>query len=233
MGRSGQPAKRARHAGRRAGVAGGTSVGVGVSAADAEVAAAGGAGKRGAGGHLSGPGRTGGPARVCPPRPLGHQAGRLPADSPAPGRDGTGRRQPPALARVVVRLAPPDAARHLDRRGPLAVRPAKGVRRPRAGNLHDRPGGMGPFLGPAADQAATAQPVRRADAQALAERGPAAGRGAAFRRPAAAVLALLVHEAQRRVEARLREHIRPQIAAALDAVGLVPQNLPNASPAKN
>jgi hypothetical protein len=39
-------------------------------------------------------------------------------------------------------------------------------------------------------------------------------------------LALLVHEAQRRVEARLREHIRPQIAAALDAVGLVPQNLP-------
>ncbi len=39
-------------------------------------------------------------------------------------------------------------------------------------------------------------------------------------------LALLVHEAQRRVEARLREQIRPHIAAALDAVGLVPQNLP-------
>ena len=39
-------------------------------------------------------------------------------------------------------------------------------------------------------------------------------------------LALLVHEAQGRVEARLRKHIRPQIAAALDAVGLVPQNLP-------
>jgi hypothetical protein len=39
-------------------------------------------------------------------------------------------------------------------------------------------------------------------------------------------LALLVHEAQRRVEARLREQIGPHIAAALDAVGLVPQNLP-------
>ena len=39
-------------------------------------------------------------------------------------------------------------------------------------------------------------------------------------------LALLVHQSQRRVEARLREQIRPQIAAALDAVGLAPQNLP-------
>jgi hypothetical protein len=41
-----------------------------------------------------------------------------------------------------------------------------------------------------------------------------------------AQLARLIHEAQERVEARLREQIRPQIAAALDKVGLVAQNLP-------
>ncbi len=39
-------------------------------------------------------------------------------------------------------------------------------------------------------------------------------------------LALLIHQAQRRVEARLRQQLRPHIAAALDAVGLVAQNLP-------
>ncbi len=39
-------------------------------------------------------------------------------------------------------------------------------------------------------------------------------------------LALLVHEAQERVEARLREQLRPQIAAALDGVGLTARNLP-------
>jgi len=37
---------------------------------------------------------------------------------------------------------------------------------------------------------------------------------------------LLLGEAQRRVESRLRRHLRPQIDAALDAVGLIAQNLP-------
>ena len=39
-------------------------------------------------------------------------------------------------------------------------------------------------------------------------------------------LALLIHSAQQRVEARLREQIRPQIAAVLDKVKLTPHNLP-------
>ncbi len=39
-------------------------------------------------------------------------------------------------------------------------------------------------------------------------------------------LALLIRNAQQRVEARLRERIRPQLAAVLDRVGFVPQNLP-------
>lgn len=39
-------------------------------------------------------------------------------------------------------------------------------------------------------------------------------------------LALLIGEAMKRVEARLRQELRPQIIAALDAVGLVGQNLP-------
>ena len=39
-------------------------------------------------------------------------------------------------------------------------------------------------------------------------------------------LALLVHDAIDRVEARLRQRLRPKIAAALDEVGLMPQNLP-------
>ena len=76
-----------------------------------------------------------------------------------------------AVARVVVCLGEPDAARHMDRRGPLAVRPAKGVPGPRAGDLHGRPGGMGPVVGTPPDQAATPPSARRADAEALAERG--------------------------------------------------------------
>ena len=39
-------------------------------------------------------------------------------------------------------------------------------------------------------------------------------------------LALLLHDAIVRVESRLREQLRPKIAAALDEVGLCPQNLP-------
>ncbi len=39
-------------------------------------------------------------------------------------------------------------------------------------------------------------------------------------------LAVLVHEASRRVEARLRQRLRPQVAEALDEVGLTSQNLP-------
>ena len=39
-------------------------------------------------------------------------------------------------------------------------------------------------------------------------------------------LAVLIHESQQRVEARLRQRLRPQITAALDEVGLVAQNLP-------
>ena len=39
-------------------------------------------------------------------------------------------------------------------------------------------------------------------------------------------LAVLVHDAIDRVESRLRQELRPKIAAALDEVGLTPQNLP-------
>jgi len=39
-------------------------------------------------------------------------------------------------------------------------------------------------------------------------------------------LAALIHDAQERVETRLRERLRPQLTAVLDQVGLVPQNLP-------
>jgi hypothetical protein len=39
-------------------------------------------------------------------------------------------------------------------------------------------------------------------------------------------LALLIDEATRRVETRLRERLRPQISEVLDTVGLTPQNLP-------
>jgi hypothetical protein len=39
-------------------------------------------------------------------------------------------------------------------------------------------------------------------------------------------LALLVRDATERIETRLRERLRPRIAAALDEVGLTPQNLP-------
>ena len=39
-------------------------------------------------------------------------------------------------------------------------------------------------------------------------------------------LTRLIHEALQRVETRLREQLRPQIATVLDEVGLVPQNLP-------
>lgn len=39
-------------------------------------------------------------------------------------------------------------------------------------------------------------------------------------------LALLVHDAIVRVESRLRQKLRPKIAAALDEVGLIAGNLP-------
>ncbi len=44
--------------------------------------------------------------------------------------------------------------------------------------------------------------------------------------PQRAQLALLIQEAQRRVESRLRDQLRPQIAAALDTVGLTSRSLP-------
>ena len=114
------------------------------------LAAAGLAGQRGASGHLSGPGRAVCAARVRRPPPLGHQDGRLPLDSPASGGAGTGRRRGSTVAESLFALVEPDAARHLDRRSPAAVRPAEGVRGPRAGDLHGRPGGMGLVVGHAA-----------------------------------------------------------------------------------
>ena len=90
---SGRLADGARIARRRARAARRASFRDEVSPADAQVAAAGVAGQRGAGGHLSGAGRAVCAAGVRRPRSLGHQDGRLPADSPAPGRAGTRRRR--------------------------------------------------------------------------------------------------------------------------------------------
>ena len=157
-----------------------------VPRADAQVAAAGVAGQRGAGGDLSRAGRALCAAGVRRPRAIGHQDGHRSPDSPAPGGAGNRRAEPATVAGVAVRPGEPDAARHLDGRGAAALRLAEGVRRPRARDLHGRSGGMGLVVGTAAHQAASAEPARRADAEAPAQRGAATGGGADFRRPAPA-----------------------------------------------
>ncbi len=85
-----------------------------------------------------------------------------------------------SLATASLGPGGPDNPRDLDARGPPALRSAKGVRGPRAGSLCDRSGGMAIVVGAPADQAATAQPARRADAEAPPQRVAAARRGAAL-----------------------------------------------------
>ena len=170
-------------------------------------------------------------ARCAPPELAARAEAAVKADvhrlaAPAPGGPGAGASAGAALGGIALGLGAADAARHLDRRGPAALRPAKGLRGPRAGRVHGGRGGMGVVAGPAADEAPPARPARRADAEAPAERRAAVGRGADFRAPAAAARPA----APRRDRARSRrgsgEQLRPRIVAALDDVGLLPQNLP-------
>ena len=83
-------------------------------------------------------------------------------------------RRAAALARGPAGLGPPDAAGIVDGRGAAALRPAKGLRRSGADDLHGRRHAVGLVAGAAADPPRVAQPA------------PGARRAAPPQRPAAA-----------------------------------------------
>ena len=224
VGRACRPRRQSRR--RRRAAAGRDPFGDQVSRLDARVAAAGVAGQRGAGGDLSCAGRAVRAAGVRRPRSIGHQDGRRPADPPAPGGAGTRTRPSPqpwqeslfALVSQTPRGIWTVEARLLYDLQKVCVDHERDI-----------------YTVDLVEWALSwgRRPIKRQlpsqrDVLMLKHLRSAARRlavGAAFRRPAAAACRAGARGDRPR-RARLRQRLRPQITAALDEVGLTPQNLP-------
>ncbi len=126
----------------------------------------------------------------------------------------------------LLALAHQSPRRPVDRRGPLALRPAKGVHRPRAADVHDRRHALGLVVWPPGDPPRPARPAAGGHVAAFAAAPSGGWPACGFPIGSGGSWPTCSARRPRRPRPVSREDLRPKIAATLDAIDLRPRNLP-------